>query len=104
MPGLPTTLLTHRMTVELYLGASATGPIYGPPVVVPCFVEPGRQSQRAPGERTPTGTATIYTQLGEQITPESRVTVEGRQVEVVEVIRHDGGGLPTPDHLEIRVQ
>lgn len=106
MPGLPGSLLTHTMVVEPYRGASGTGPVYGSPVEVPCFVEPARQSARTSEERTATGRTTVYAQLGADryVTPEARVTLDGRRVEVVTVVRRDGAGLPTPDHLEITVQ
>lgn len=106
MPGLPAALLTHTMLVEPYRGASGTGPVYGPAVTVPCFVEPARMSTRAPEERTATGKTTVYAQLDahRHVTPEARVTLNGRLVEVVSVTRRDGGGLATPDHLEVTVQ
>lgn len=104
MGSLPGWLLTHRMVVEPFLGASGTGPAYGRPVEVRCFVEPGRATARGGETRTAIETATIYAPLDTVITPEARVTVEGRRVEVVSVTRRDGGGLPTPDHVEIVVQ
>jgi hypothetical protein len=101
---LPTYLLTHTMLVEPYLGASGTGPAYGRPVEVRCFVEPVRSTARGGETRTSVGGSTVYAPLDTPITPEARVTIEGKRVEVVSVVRHDGGGLPTPDHLEITVQ
>jgi hypothetical protein len=101
---LPAFLLTHRMVVEPYLGASGNGPTYGRPVEVACFVEPARSTARGGETRTAIGSATVYAPLDTVISPESRVTLEGRRVEVVSVVRHDGGGLPTPDHVEIVVQ
>lgn len=105
MAGLPESLLGHEIVVEPYLGASGTGPRFGPPTAVRCYIDPGaRRTQRGAETRTATGPATIYCQLDAPITPESRVTVDGRRVEVLAVNRYDGGGLPTPNHLQVEVQ
>lgn len=104
MGSLPGWLLTHTMVIEPFLGSSGTGPAYGRPVTVRCFVEPVWETRRAGEQRVSVGTSRVFAPLNTVITPESRVTVEGKRVEVVSVTRRDGGGLPTPDHVEITVQ
>lgn len=92
------------MQVELYLGSDATGPLYGPPRERRCLVEAKTQTVRKPDGRNVTASSVIRTDLDRSITPEARITYEGRVVEVVSVAHHHGGGLPTPDHTEITVQ
>lgn len=101
---LPAALLGHRMHVEPYLGADATGPIYGPAVQVRCLVEQRTRSVRTPTGRQVVASSVIRCQVDEPVTAESRITYAGRVVEVLGVATFDGGGLSTPDHLEITVQ
>jgi hypothetical protein len=104
MTGLPRWLLTHTMTVEPFLGASGHGPQYGPPVVVACFVEHTSRTVRGRDGRELVARTTVYAPHDTEIGPDARVTVDGQSVEVLAVTRHDGSGLPTPDHLEISCQ
>lgn len=100
---LPGFLLRHTMTVEPHLGVTATGPAYGPPRVVRCFVEAARNTIRTPDKRIVTGASVIRCGLDPTLSAQDRVTVAGRPVEVVAMKHFDGGGLPTPDHTEITV-
>jgi hypothetical protein len=98
--------LRHEVTVEPYLGDSAVGPQYAGPVTVRCFLEEKNRLVRAPNGREVTSTSTFYCRL-DAVTapPESRVTLpDGRTTTVIEQLPHDGGGLPTPDHLEVQLQ
>lgn len=92
------------MVVEPYLGASAVGPLYGAAQVRRCLAEALTRSTRTPDGRTVVSGTVIRTDLDRSITPESRITYEGRAVEVVSVRHFHGGGLATPDHTEIVVQ
>jgi hypothetical protein len=38
------------------------------------------------------------------IPPESEVDVNGRTTSVIVFHKHDGGGLPTPDHVEVALK
>lgn len=98
-------LLRHLVTVEPYLGQSANGPKFGPPVTVRAFVdEQTREVRSSTGQQVVSG-ATVYCQLGPTMPPLSRVTLaDGRQTRVINAHRHDGAGLPTPDHLEINLE
>lgn len=104
MTTLPGFLLRHEVTVEPYEGDSANGPLYGAPVTVRCFLEEKRSMVRnKDGEQVLSG-ATFYCRLDAiaDAPPQSLVTLSGdRQSEVITQARHDGGGLPTPDHLEV---
>jgi hypothetical protein len=101
MPGF---LLRHEVTVEPYEGDSANGPLYGAPVTVRCFLEEKGRMVRGREGGLVLSAATFYCRLDAipDAPPESLVTLpDGRQSEVIVRARHDGGGLPTPDHLEV---
>lgn len=97
--------LRHTVTVEPYEADSAYGPQYAAPVVVRCFLEEKTRLVRAPDGREVTSGTTFYCRL-DAVTapPESRVTLpDGRRTTVIDQTRHDGGGLPVPDHLEVQL-
>jgi hypothetical protein len=102
---IPGFLLRHEVAVERYEGDSAVGPLYGAPVTVRCFLEEKTRLVRAPDGREVTSSSTFYCRLDAvDAPPESRVTLpDGRQTTVIDQARHDGGGLPTPDHLEVQL-
>ncbi|PBC80113.1 hypothetical protein BX265_4949 [Streptomyces sp. TLI_235] len=105
MAALPAALMRHRITVEPYLGSSAYGPKYGPEVTgVRCFLEERTRLVRAPGGEEVVSSSTAYAPLATVCPARSRVTLpDGRTTTVIAALRHDGGGLPTPDHLEIQL-
>jgi hypothetical protein len=101
MGTIPAFLMRHTMIVEPYLGNGAHGPIYGPPVTVMCFVEDKRRLIRGLDGSEVVSESTSYCPLGTDAPAESRVQVNGRVTTVISAGRRDGGGLPTPDHLEV---
>ena len=101
---LPRGLLRHSMTVEPFLGTSATGPVFGSPVVWRCYVEAVKRSARKPEGRTHPAAHKVIYDLDDAVTPDARVVVDGLgPVEVVEVRRFEGR-LGAPDHTELIVQ
>lgn len=101
---LPAGLLRHSMTVEPFLGTTATGPLYGPPVVHRCYVEAVRRSARSAEGRTHPARHKVIYDLDPAVTPDARVVVDGLgPVEVVEV-RQFASQLGAPDHTELVVQ
>lgn len=107
MGRVPGYLMTHEVEVALFRGHNATGPVHGPSATLPAFVDDRRRVIRTPDGSTITSGATVYLQLdaedelGGEITSEAEVRVRDRPARVVDVRRRDGGGLPTPDHIEI---
>jgi hypothetical protein len=95
--------LRHTITVEPYRGASANGPVYGSPVVVPCHLDATSATTRTTSGRSAGDSTIAYCQLDAAavLTPEARVTVAGRVVEVVSVRRNDYPDSPVPEHLEV---
>ena len=99
---IPGFLLRHAVTVEAFTGRGPFGPAYATPVTVRCMVdEQTRQIRSATGDQVVSG-ATVYA-LPDVVAPVgSRVTLpSGRVATVLAVFTRDGGGLPTPDHVEL---
>lgn len=99
-------LFVHSISVEPYEGSGGYGPTYGDPVTVSCLVEERSRQVRAPAVNTDGGivvsSSTAYASLDTVAPAGSRVTLpSGRVTTVIDAYLHDGGGLPTPDHLEI---
>jgi hypothetical protein len=100
---LPPALLRHRVGLEPYLGSDATGPHYGPIQWRPAYVEVVRKSARSREGRVGTSATSVWLPLDRAIAPEWRVTVDGRQPEVLEVRQYDAR-IGTPDHTQILLQ
>lgn len=98
---IPGWLLRHQVVIEPYLGHTATGPSYGPGVTVRCFVEDARRKVRNEVGEEVISQSTMYCRLETIVPPKSRVTRNGREAFVITAKDRDGGGLPTPDHLEL---
>lgn len=98
---IPGFLLRHSIAIEPYAGQGGNGPTYGPSVTVRCFRDDTRRLVRdGMGEQVVSET-TVYCPLSTVAPPLSRVSVNGRTAYVITAKSRDGGGLPTPDHLEI---
>lgn len=103
---MPAFLLRHMVTVEPYLGSSAYGPRYGPAVAVACLLEQQTRAVVGADGADVTSSSTLRAPLDTpDIAPESRVTLpDGDTTTVIAALRHDGGGLPTPDHVEVQLR
>lgn len=101
---LPAFLLGHSVTVEPYTGASAYGPVYGAPVPVACFLDEQTRTVRAPDGQDVISSSTFYARPGLVCPAESRVTLpDGRVTRVIARLDRSGGGMPTPDHVEVQL-
>jgi hypothetical protein len=101
---LPGFWLRHRVLVEPYLGTGPSGPQYGPAVTVRAFLEEKTRLVRSPQGDEVISSATFYARLDAVCPAKSRVTLPaGRRTAVIAALRRDGGGLPTPDHLEVQL-
>ncbi|MGW5673939.1 hypothetical protein ACWEV4_02405 [Streptomyces sp. NPDC003860] len=100
---VPRWLLRHRITVEPYLGDSAYGPRYGPPVAgVPAQVAGTIRTVRNRDGREVTSTAQIIAEPGLDCPAESRVTLpDGRTTKAISVAHHTAPGLPVPQCVEV---
>lgn len=104
---LPGMWLKHTVQVEAYEGDTAYGPRYALPVAVRCFLEQKTRTVRDKEGQEVVSSGTFYARLDEaqDICPaESRITLpDGSTTTVIAALPHDGGGLPTPDHLEVQL-
>ncbi|GAA2298312.1 hypothetical protein GCM10010402_66140 [Actinomadura luteofluorescens] len=102
MPRMPRWMLTHRVSIEPFEGDGATGAVYGPPVEgVRALAVAKTTTVRTADGKTTVSDTTVVLLPGQACPPRSRITLPGgRQVIAVTVTDADGGGLPTPDHVE----
>lgn len=107
MAKLPAWLMTHRVTVEAYEGDTAYEPVYAAPVTVRCLLEQKTRTVRNKQGQEVVSSGTFYARLDEALAvcpTESRVTLpDGSTTLVIAALPRDGGGLPTPDHLEVQL-
>lgn len=99
MGRVPAFLLGHRATVRPYLSWA----VYGPPRILRCFVRAALASPGQAGtERTAQYTVIFFPDAN--VPAGSLITLPGGIDGFVSAsIVHDGGGLPTPDHVETAV-
>ncbi len=101
---LPKFMLGHTVTVEPYLGRTSVGPRYGPASPVRCFVDEQTRTVRDPTGREVVSSSTFYARPGIDCPQDSRVTLpSGRKTTVIARLDRDGGGMPTPDHVEVQL-
>lgn len=101
---VPSAFLPHRVTIEPYMGDTAYGPSYGPPVPnIRAMVAPSvRQVRRATDGRETVSTAQVITAPGIDCPPGSRITLPGGRVTTaLSVADHSAPGLPVPDCMEV---
>lgn len=104
MGSLPAWLLRHEVLVEPFEGTGPFGPQYGDQVTERAFVDEKRRLVRDAQGAEVVSETTVYMRLDAVCPAESRVTVNDRTTYVITASRRDGGGLPTPDHLEVNLQ
>lgn len=98
---IPGWLLPHTVLIEPLIGATGTGAAYGPGFTAAAMVQDKRRTvTSAAGEELVSDTA-VFLPAGTDCPSGSRVTAAGRTAIAVVVTSADGGGLPTPDHVEI---
>ncbi|MFI6497177.1 hypothetical protein [Nonomuraea typhae] len=98
---LPEWLLRHRAIIEPFQGDGAYGPVFGAPFEARCLVDDERRLVRDAQGAEVVSDTTVFFPPGTTCPEGSRVTVNGRQTTVITSFSRDGGGLPTPDHVEV---
>lgn len=96
----------HDVTVERLTGEGAYGPTYASAQTVTGFVDDERKLVRSVGGEEIVATASVFLPAATTDIPlDSRVTLPAlfgsRECTVIAVARHDAGGQPTPNHLEV---
>ena len=102
---VPGWLLRHEVTVEPYLGTSAYGPRYGPPVTARAMVaETVKQVRDRTGAEV-VSTAQIIAGPGLDCPPGSRLTLPGgRHTIALSSAQHTAPGLPVPASTEVNAE
>ncbi|MEU1883428.1 hypothetical protein ABZ470_39495 [Streptosporangium sp. NPDC020072] len=98
---LPDWLLRHTAVIEPFVGEGAYGRVYGPAVTVRCLVDDERRMVRDEKGVEVVSDTTIFFPPGTVCPAGSKVMVTGRTTYVITSFGRDGGGLPTPDHVEV---
>lgn len=100
---VPPFLLRHSITIEPFLGQGGNGPTYGPAVTVKCFRDDARKLVRDGMGQQVVSEAQCVCPVGTVAPPLSRVTglPNGRTAYVITDKLRSGGGMPTPDHVEV---
>ncbi|MFH8717237.1 hypothetical protein [Streptomyces zaomyceticus] len=102
---IPRFLMRHQVSIEPYLGDTSKGPAYGPATPVLCFLDQQTRMVRSPAGEQVTSSSTVYADPGTSAPEGSRVTLpDGQATTVIWTKDRDGGGLPTPDHVEIALE
>lgn len=122
---IPDYLLVHTIVIEPFRGNSTHGPEYGAENVYPCFVDDTTTMQLSKEGEEVVSSSRVFMKLGNNVPLESRAIPVfmgylqyqalndeqkteqkriSRQSLVLDVKRRDGGGLPTPDHLELMLR
>ncbi|MBF8191661.1 hypothetical protein ITP53_39405 [Nonomuraea sp. K274] len=104
MGSIPAWLLRHTVHIEPFEGDGPYGPEYGEQTTVACFVDDRLQKILNAEGAEIVARGVLYMPLDTVSPVGSRVTVNGRAALVLAALRRDGGGLPTPDHLEVALQ
>lgn len=104
MGALPSRYLVHQVLVEPHEGEGPFGPEYGEQTSVRCVIDEKRRLVRDAEGSEVVSETTLYMPLDTVCPAGSRVIASGRQTTVITASRRDGGGLPTPDHLEVVLQ
>lgn len=95
-------MLPHTVTIEIYLGDTAYGPSYAPPVTARANVEDEEKTVRnGQGEEVVSGTR-VWLFPTQDCPPESRITTpSGRVQSVITSSLFEFPG--TPSHREVRL-
>lgn len=98
---IPASLLVHVATVEGYVGSGAGGDTYASPVALPCYFEQQRTVVKDANGDDAVSEATVYADLGDDIAPGSRVSVNGYESSVITVSIFDDAGITGLAHREL---
>jgi hypothetical protein len=94
-------LMVHTVTVEPYEGEKGSGPKYGPGAPIKCLITEVRKLVRDSTGKEVVSERGFICEPGEAIKPDDMATIRGRRTKVLAVGLVDGGGLPTPDNIEV---
>lgn len=99
----------HTVSVARYTGSGAYGDVFATATTATGFVDDSRQLVRDVSGQEVVSSARVFLPAATVDIPlDSQVSLPaqfgGRTSRVIAVARHDAGGLPTPDHLEVSLR
>ena len=99
----------HEVIVEPFLGSGAYGDKYGPEYTALAAIDDRtRQVVNRDGVEVVSQTTVVFPRPVGYIQPGSRITLPathgGRTSRVIACRVADGGGQPTPDHVEVNLE
>lgn len=98
---IPSYLLVHTASVEPYEGSGAYGDVFAAAFDLPCYFEMERKIVRDSDGDDAVSEGQVHADLGPEIKPGSRVTVNGYESTVITISIFDDGGLTGLAHREI---
>lgn len=104
MGSIPAWMLVHTVIIEPRLGISGHGPTYGPPEEHDCLIDDVEKLDRAARDQEALDPVEFWLVPGAVVPVGSRVTIRGRIATALKVATRDGGGLPTPDHVQVTAE
>jgi hypothetical protein len=97
--------ITQTIELQEFRGRGPRGDVFDPAITVEdVFVEDKRRRVRTATGDQVWSTRTVYAPPGTGGEPGSLVTYAGVTSAVVSRAYHDGGGMPTPDHVELALE
>lgn len=93
--------LRHRVTVETYMGASGTGPVYDEPIAVAAFVSDNWLLAADKSETSANATVIARLNQAPALVPESRITHLGRTRRITSASSRDDGNFGAWRHVSI---
>ena len=99
----------HEVVIEPFLGSGAYGDRYGSQFTALAAIDDKtRQVVNSDGVETVSSTTVVFPRPVGHISPGSKVTLPathgGRTSRVIACRVADGGGQPTPDHVEVNLE
>lgn len=98
---LPKWLLRHELQIEPFEGEGPYGAVLGTPYTVRGLVDDERRLVRDEQGAEVVSDTTVILPAGTRCPAFSRITCNGRVITVITSFDRSGGGLPTPDHVEV---
>lgn len=101
---IPAHLLVHTASVEPYEGSGAYGDVFGAAFDLQCYFEMERKVVRDSNGDEAVSECQVFADLGAEVKPGSRVTVNGYASTVITVAVFDDKGLTGLAHQEVSLR
>jgi len=103
MGAVPLGLLRHKVSIRPYTGTTSLGKQYGTSFLSMAFVADGNTMVRDSNGNQVVSSSTVILPLNTNCPVGSEMTTPTKTAFVLATNRRDAPGLPTPDHLEVKL-